>query len=517
MSSDPIKHVLNALQQGRVTEAEADAYLRAKHSMSLQEARGAESKETVVAVLAAMLLLAGIAMFAFQGGITGFLVLDNPEGVDIPINDTITSLKVTGTMYGEGTADIYFDTPLGALLIGSLTSDDGSPRTDKASYALGDPVDMENTPENASYYFDDGTSIAVDIPFPAASGDLLIVTPDATYRLPIIIGERERETGFADLCVDTCVFEPTNGSVRVETTGTAMVSFSSISAEAVINTAPQLAVPFTEVLVDGNTTVNLSDHFTDVDGDALYYSTGTDEHVAAVITGDILLLTSLQTGNTSLMLYASDLRDLATVWLPLVVTMPGEEGLNATLNETSLNETIFNETILNETAVNETTNGTAYNATTNMNTTLPGLDCSSPDPNQRPLDCIQSNDSTFFRPEDLYLENRNAVAVGQITPIGNLLLRGTWIEHSTSSPQSQDWVRGYADEDGDFIPTAWIDTDTGDLHMRGTLTESNGNLVFESRYTAITNRRGIILVLIDHNSGDVVLRGNIIPYRRSFG
>ena len=91
------------------------------------------------------------------------------------------------------------------------------------------------------------------------------------------------------------------------------------------------------------------------------------------------------------------------------------------------------------------------------------------------------------------------------------------MEHSAGSPSPADYQLGYENANGDFIPTIWIDTVSGDLHLRGTLTEANGNLLYTSGYSAYANSRGITLAIMNRQTGDLIVRGNIIPYRRSFG
>ena len=95
------------------------------------------------------------------------------------------------------------------------------------------------------------------------------------------------------------------------------------------------------------------------------------------------------------------------------------------------------------------------------------------------------------------------------------LIRGGLVEHSNDTPSAVDYQLGYEDDNGDFVPTLWIDTATGDLDLRGTLSEADGNIPMIGGYSAFVNKRGIILALYDSRTGNLVLRGNLVPYRRT--
>lgn len=266
----------------------------------------------------------------------------------------------------------------------------------------------------------------------------------------------------------------------------------------------------------------------------LFYATG---NVTGAVTLDTPLNTTSDTGLTN-----------ATS-----SNLTGEEGTanetNSTVNTTNATETnstmqvsasdpppgnLTNATSMNLNGEEGTTNETNTNATANRtvnnanpnetNSTLhvPSVsalapsDCTDPDPNKRPLDCLQGNNSTYFLPEEILLKDKDAVTVGRLTPIGNLFITGSLVEHSTGTPHRNDYQLGYTNEDGDFVPTVWIDSATGDLHLRGHLTEANGNIVVSTGQAAITNQQGIVLALLnDSRAGDLVVRGNIIPHHRS--
>jgi hypothetical protein len=192
-------------------------------------------------LIVSILLIGAVSLLGNQGS-TGYVVLGIPQqnitsqNVTIPINQTIIALNISGALYGEGNASVYFDTPQGSLLVGTVTSDDGSPRTDKPSYDPSAPIMIEHAPSDASYYFDDSsTASPVDIPFNTTrNGTLLIVANIsgtlATYRLPIIIGDAVGAIAFENLCAQTCDMPPTNGSLRIVTTGNATLGLARVDA-----------------------------------------------------------------------------------------------------------------------------------------------------------------------------------------------------------------------------------------------------------------------------------------------
>jgi hypothetical protein len=480
-------------------------------------------------------------------GIAGFATLDSTNqnytnNMSIHSAQELTSIRISGTLFGEGTANIYYklnDTNTTTLLVGSIASDNGLPRTAKASYAAGEEVTIEHLPAIYTAYLDDGANnLQTAIPFTVPPSDmtLLIVANESdvltTYRLPIIIGTTERTTTFTDLCVDTCTMPPATGYIIVEATGAAQITFSKIETGIKQNTAPILSLPLAPITIDAanmdNRIIDLSTHFTDADGDTLYYSVENSNIATTHVDNNIMTITPVQDGTQTLNIYASDLKDIATGTIEITVT--GMTVANTTVNDTlpAINETTNTTVEINTTQENSTTNTTGIdiNTTTNStNETLPTviandtnstvpttLDCSNPDPNARPLECVI--ESTYFKPEAIYIENKDADRVAMLTPIGNLLIRGDVLQHSTGSPAVNDYQLGYRDTDSNYIPTVWIDSATGNLHLRGTLTEANGQLPYREGYTAYTNQRGIILALANLGEGDLILRGGLIPYRR---
>ena len=103
MSSASKKQVMQAYKEGKITKLEADVYLKEVHGSSVLKER-----VTMPATVAILLLLA-ISPLLMQGDITGQVVtdvtFDNLNSSIIWMNDSFTSLVVSGTLIGEGTAN----------------------------------------------------------------------------------------------------------------------------------------------------------------------------------------------------------------------------------------------------------------------------------------------------------------------------------------------------------------------------------------------------------------------------
>jgi hypothetical protein len=351
-----------------------------------------------------------------------------------------------------------------------------------------------------------------------------------------------------------------NATLEISITGNTTAWIGEIIISTSGNRAPQLIHTIPDMTGEGSVRLDVSSAFSDPDGDQLYFDSSRHEEMAESLQNGIFTVSGAP-GTYTYIIYASDLHELApsnifsiTILAPndtaTGIAQNATAGANASENTTNssaasasaqsgnnpalsnMTSITANNTNITTNAANATTSTVAgsaaaqnltYNGTQQGDSTAPqdnsgaAEDCSSPDPNLRPLSCIQGNDSTYFKPEIIMLENKNAVAVGQLTPVGNLLIRGGLVEGSAGQPAAGDYALGYTNENGDFIATVWIDTASGDLHLAGHLTEANGNIHVEEGWSAVANRRGIVLALINRQTGDLVVRGNLIPYRRSLG
>jgi hypothetical protein len=489
-----------------------------------------------------------ISIMSTNGGLSGFAVFDIPEqnytgNMSVHATEPFTSIKISGTLFGEGNATIYYITNTSTLIIGTITSDDGTPRTTKASYAAGEEVTIEHLPTSYNAYLDDGiTNTQTIIPFAAPANDmtLLLIANESdnltTYRVPIIIGTTDRTTTFENLCQDTCTMPAATGDLVIETTGTAQVSFSSIETTLPQNSAPTPLLPFDTVEINAqnetNITIDLGAHFVDADGDTLYYSTENTIIATLNVNGNTLAVTPLQDGTDSITIYASDLKEIAIGTLQITVSGITASASNTTTNDTFQNNitnttvdinttTQTNTTEVNTTNTNTTSNDTTpindstNNITDNNSTNITGLDCSNPDPNARPVACLYQDIPEYFPDQEILLENRDREVVGRFTSIGNLLVKGDIIEHSTASPGSRDWRVAYVDRDGNEHATIWIDSATGDLHLVDVAVEENTNLDPPAGSYSLINKRSIYLAWADTSTGTLHIRGNIIPFRRT--
>jgi hypothetical protein len=581
------EEVRNALALGKITAREAEYYLEKECGMSIsaqddsstiENARPGEKEITpphttpsaitqttptnnsyktyTILLLIALIVIAGLFIVRFEGGTAGLVTLninsffggENATNNTYAITENVTGLNVSGTLYGEGDASIWFDTPGGRLLIGTVTSDDGTPRTDKAGYATGENVSIEHAPLDATYYLDDGAqTIAVTLPFPApaASGTLLIVANESgslsTYRLPIIIGTAERATTFENLCADTCSINATTGIITAEVSDGARLLITGVALDAVhTNRPPQQAVPLPTLTVNQSASIDLSPYFMDPDGDALLYSTGSSDLVNASVTGSELTLTALTDGNGTMTIYVSDLKELVTAPLdivsigatPIIVENASVNTTgNVTMSNVTANETtnvtpvenvttpIENITTPFENVTTPTENITIPTNETNVtapNTTLVALDCSDPNPNNRPLECVQNSSTNYFPDQEIYWYDTGRTAVARFSPIGNLIITGDVIPDSTGTAQAGMFSIGYADDNGNIVPTVWIDND-GNLQLRGMLHEENEQIIPAPNSYSFNNRKGITLAYANLATGDLYIRGNVIPFRRSIG
>ena len=109
------------------------------------------------------------------------------------------------------------------------------------------------------------------------------------------------------------------------------------------------------------------------------------------------------------------------------------------------------------------------------------------------------------------MDNLDKMAVARITTFGNLVIKGKLIENSTANPGSRDFKINYFINYGETeVVAAWIDTATGDLHLRGALYEEQFTLLPPSDAFVIQNRKGTNLGYFDKATGNLYLRGNLI-------
>ena len=327
---------------------------------------------------------------------------------------------------------------------------------------------------------------------------------------------------FENLCVQTCNFLKTDLVeiiIEIEQGTLFIEEITYVQEQYYLGEGIKKEVQDINLELNESISLDANQFFEEED---LIFDMKSSEGYSFEVSNNIIEITAKQLGTWDSLLYAVKNETLfISNAFQIIITGEPEEPVEPeepeepdeeepVENETAtpeipVDEPVHNETGMNETIIEENITDTTINET---------VDCSHPDPNQRPLECIMGENTTFFQEENLVVENKRAERVGRFTPIGNLLIKGEVIENSNQEPNNYDYQFGYTNQEtGEFITTIWINTETGDLHLRGRLTEMNNNVKAEVGTYSITNKRGIILGNVDRRQGNMILRGNVIPYR----
>ncbi len=523
---------------------------------------------TTVTAALALLLIVGLGLFAAFGhllvGPTGFVTLTPTQTVSapasfvftasgsVPLNVTNTSsLQVTGSLSG-GSASVYLDAGGQRFLVYRGDASPGaSVVTGMASYALNETVNVTVLPANASYTLwltdENGVKQPVFEPFSIAapgaytldallndSGNItkvstgFLVRNDTNVSNDVPTAASVNTVAFTDACVDTCTLNATgNASLALDVVlsdGAALNLAGVTTTEPRVNHAPVQTATVPNVTLEQGTsvTLDLSQYFMDPDNDALTFDYMNVPDAAITFNGSTATVTGTAPGSEQSIIYASDLYSItpSNQFTIAVTASNATTGGNTTSMMNESTNTTTNGTVTNGT-VNGTNNGTSMaitngtltpNATVTANTTL---DCSNPDPNQQPAACLLLNASEYFPDQEILLQNLDRVPVARFTEIGNLLIGGRVYERSAGAPGPRDFRIGYVDRDGNGVATIWIDSATGDLHLLGTLHEENANLAPTPGSYSLINKRSVYLAYADQYTGDLYVRGNVIPYRFS--
>lgn len=485
----------------------------------------------------------------------------------------ITSLKISGVLEGTGAnvklrigdteylvADLTNQAPEAPLITGLVIGEE-EPQpeyalsTDKEEYTIRETVTLTIEPpaENVSYYIETGTQrIKQDdnTYLTEQAGEhqaiALIVLPDDILRLEtsftvleeeanitinesindtvnettnITINETINQTinesnetnasqtitlNFSELCTETCnLIETSNPILIIELEeNTTLTIIEIIVVQNKENQAPTQIknIPDINITATQTATLNLDEYFTDPDQDALHYDINEIPEISTEITQEILTISSGTKGNYLAYIYITDGDQLITSnTFQIIIT---QEEIPVT-NET-------NQTIPEINITTNETNQTQENITITDITSL----CSHPNPNMRPPECIEGQEEQYFKDRSYYLKDDNRKSIARITAFGNLVITGSLIQNSTTSPGSDDFKIGYALADGETsIVTAWIVSETGDLHLRGNLHEEQFTLIPSNKVFLIQNRKGTNLGYFDRTTGDLYLRGNLIQKR----
>jgi len=496
---------------------------------------------------------------------TGLATFQPSQQVPIAVNTTyltdaavelnvtnITGLSVSGTLE-NGTGEISLLVGGTSYLVwsGSAVLPSYSVSTDKESYALDEAATVTVVPADAPYTLwltdETGTKTVVDDGFAVgvpgaytldalinASGNItketteFIVRNDTDTANDILRTENVPTLAFTDACDETCEMNTTgdaNLTLSVTLSEGATLAINTVT-KAVLraNAPPELVgtMPNITVHVGETAEVDLAALFADADNDTLMYDYLAVPDVDMALDGSVLSVTGVSPGSAQSIVYASDLYVITQSNLFTITITPAT---NTTANVTNTTENTTITTSANATG-NETANVTDNGTTTTneTNTTTPTttdtapnttVDCTATDPNDLPIECLYANATDYFPNQEILLTDLDRKPVARFTPIGNLLLTGRVIQQSGGSPGSRDFRIGYVDPDGNSVATIWIDSSTGDLHLRGTLHEENANLQPTPGSYSLVNKRSVFLAYADQYTGELYVRGNAIPYRTS--
>lgn len=531
-----------ALADGRITQTEHDFYVtqvinkRAVHQPTMQatssnvDARRQTMFWRYAAVFMVMLLaIAGMYFFAGEFTPTGFVTFTPYQEVSenlisILQSNTSIDLNVSGSrpmvsgalVSGSATISFVSNGSYYVLFDETVRQEEYYVRTKYTSYAINDTIELDVQPRGATLW------LTVNNERELVGKNITLQTPgeytvDALFNSSSNIGiastsfivredtntsqNIERETKgivFNEECGQACDLEFKKGVLKINLTEGTVLRLDNITYRVEReNEAPrQIAqVPNVEVALGETKILDLSEYF--IDQDELYYDYMTISGVELEIEGSELTITGNTVGEYQSVIYTSDLYELVqsnSFTISVVNTKPIQN-----INKTPIKNTTPQST--NQ----PTQNNTQLNKPNN---------CLDPDPNKRSPECFVGEENDYFRNEDGFtIENRARKPVARFNALGNLLITGDVIENSNGDPGSGDFSVGYND-DFDFVVTAWIDS-SGNLHLRGTLHEEKLTLAVPARTYSFQSRKGINLGYIEPVNGDMYLRGNVIPYRRS--
>jgi hypothetical protein len=310
-----------------------------------------------------------------------------------------------------------------------------------------------------------------------------------------------------------------NPTLIITPTENANVIITKITTTTQKENNPPIQIKVIEdvILTTGeNITLNLTEYFTDTDQENLLFETNTLQNTQVQITNGMLTITALVAGEEQAYVYATDASEITTsneFTIKILATTRLED--NSTENST----TIENNTAINNTIENNQTN-TTENTTIENNTINIIDECNLPI-NERPNICFEGNESKYFKDIIATLENKDGVTVGRFNRFGNFIIKGLLIEESNENEKERDFKIIYR-QNNDFeetiTTTAWIDSQTGNLYLKGKLYEENADMQAPQFNTyTIRNKAGIVLAYFDQITGDLYLRGNLVQLGKVTG
>ncbi|MDD9952763.1 MAG: hypothetical protein OXR66_00335 [Candidatus Woesearchaeota archaeon] len=494
-------------------------------------------------------------MFFSTGGITGAVTIEMNDlfTVNDTVNVTIDGVtKITANGVAQGVGDIVLTMRVNGESYVLYEYHVGGPVVtghaflEKSRFAVGETITFSASHVESAYL------MTAEEAVPLGNATNITNLTAGTYTIKLIINDTnlsQEELPFTVVAPNTPVepelFSSCGEACTVNLTGDAVLEITVVGASLSLDTvvltrgnSPPFAAAIEDVTAEELVVLNLHDVFVDPDGDELFFS--TSNHGIEEIVDGILTITG-PPGTYPYIVYASDLQELVESAFVVTLTGTNEQivanttnATNSTGNESTVNDTVSPNTTVNETisqnvTVNETGNTTQLNESINItlpvnvtgnqsNSTLPPAvvaTCDHPDINKRPIECLQLESAKYFQEQEIFITNAGRDHVARITPIGNLLLRGTYYEYDTFAAPATDYVVAYEDEYGNDVKTVWFDTATGNVHLTGRLYEEQTEADPVAGNFVLKNKKGIVLAWADVGAGDLYIRGNVIPYRRS--
>jgi len=311
---------------------------------------------------------------------------------------------------------------------------------------------------------------------------------------------------FSKVCIDTCTLPETSNPVLIiEPEENTTITITNITiTKNKENNAPEQTktIPDITINTEQETTLNLNNYFTDPDQDTIIYDINKIPEINTTIKQNTLIINSEQTGTYTAYIYATDGNKLITSNTFSITIIQSNKTTNKSINKTTNKTT--------NTTTNQTQTTTPKTNKTPTQTTDP---CKNPNPNLRPPECMEGRETQYFNLENVLLENNKRSHVARITPLGNMIIRGRVIENSKAEPSQDDFKITTMNSDYELIPVAWIDTNTGDLHLKGNLYEEDYFLIPTPNAYVIQNKKNMNLAYIDRRTGDLHLKGNLVQNR----
>jgi hypothetical protein len=525
--------------------------LKEKHSHKEKtKQKKKENQRTKLSIAAAFLfmsLMIGLIITS-NPQITGNVILDTENTIStnkeitgietIFLNQTnITGIKIIGEIkgsYAKITANINGE----KQLVGEINIE---PQiyTLKDQYSTNEEINIQTYPEleNKSYYLDFENNIkTIEEEFTTnKTGEYKIIVlgnlNQETIRLEktIQIENNTNETTenpiptktFTNLCEETCNINQSNNiTITIETNNQ-----SSIIIEEIIinqqrnqeqttennqtNTTIQenrkpvqiKQIKDLEIQINQTKEINLSQYFIDPEEQRLLYETNELIILETQIQNEIIEFKAKEKGKTLVYFYVTDGEDLLvsdTFNIEVYEEIAEANQTNTTQESATAEQVTENNT------TNNVTNST-INTTKNITTS-----CDNTDPNLRPPECIQGKEQEYFVLENVFLEYNDRSKAARITPLGNMIITGEVIENSNINSQTEDFKVTRVNSLFEEETIAWIDKDTGSIHLVGELVEEDFFLKPTNNAFVIQNKRNVNLAYIDRNTGDLHLKGNII-------